>query len=97
MKDRIPYNEQARICAIRDMKDFEKIKRREEAVTVFNDIRDFFETPNSTVYLTTVLSEENLLKILDEIQVIFEEMEDYERCQYVVEWRKTIEGKKTEK
>jgi KaiC/GvpD/RAD55 family RecA-like ATPase len=93
MKGKIPYNEHAMLCAIRDMKDFENDKRREEAVAVFNDIRDFFETKSNMMYLTTVLSKENLLKVLDEIQMIFEETEDYERCHYILEWRKQLSDK----
>jgi len=63
-----------------------------EAVYVFNDIRDFFENDMRTTYLAVVLSKENIQKVLDEILLIFQESEDYERCSCIVEWKKKLES-----
>jgi hypothetical protein len=92
----IPYNEQAKICAIMDMKEMDIEKRKNEAIYVFNDIRDFFENDMRTTYLATVLSKENVHKVLDEILPIFQEMEDYEKCACIVEWKKKLETIKAE-
>lgn len=89
---KIPYNEQAKICAMNDMNELARLKRQEEAISVFNDIRDFFETENNTVYLSTILSKENMEKVLNKIEAIFIEMEDYERCHCIVEWRKQFKN-----
>ena len=72
----------------------DKTRALEEARTIFQDVRDFFESDKKRMYLTTVISEENVRKVLDEIECIFAEDEDYEKCSQIVAWRNQLKDKK---
>lgn len=83
----MPYDE------ITDMTEREKESARElnEALSVYTDVKDFFESDNKTEYLTSVLSVENVRKVLDEIEKIFIDHEEYEKCSTIQKWKQKLE------
>ena len=66
------------------------MERLEEANSVYEDIREFFETEQKAFYLTTAISTENLEQILDEIQQIFVDEEEFEKCAQISKWREQL-------
>jgi hypothetical protein len=73
-----------------DSDQLENAKRIDEAIGVFGDIQDFFESETKTNYLTTVISEEDVKRVLNEIESIFLEIEDYEKCAQIRNWREKL-------
>lgn len=66
------------------------MERLEEANGVYEDIKEFFETEQKAFYLTTAISTENLEQILDEIQQIFVDEEEFEKCAQISKWREQL-------
>jgi hypothetical protein len=66
------------------------MERLEEANGVYEDLKEFFETEQKAFYLTTAISTENLEQILDEIQQIFVEEEEFEKCARISKWREQL-------
>lgn len=66
------------------------MERLEEANGVYEDLKEFFETEQKAFYLTTAISTENLERILDEIQQIFVEEEEFEKCARISKWREQL-------
>ena len=83
----VPYNEIAKLNAIIDMKTHDTEKRKKEASKVYNDLQDFFRSEFKRIYLTAVISFDDIRKILDELKEIFIEAEAYEKCSQIEEWK----------
>jgi hypothetical protein len=66
------------------------MEKLEEAIGIYNDIKDFFESEEKTAYLTTAISITNVHKVLNEIEFIFVEYEEFERCEQITKWKKLI-------
>ena len=61
--------------------------RYREALSIFNDIEDFFISEFKTLYMTTFIQPDNMHEILQELEKIFIEYEEYEKCKIISEWR----------
>jgi hypothetical protein len=66
------------------------MEKLEEAIGIYNDIKDFFESKEKTAYLTTAISITNVHKVLNEIEFIFVENDEFERCAQITKWKKLI-------
>jgi hypothetical protein len=84
----IPYDEIARIHANMDIQEQEIQRRQREAEKVFKDLKEFFEGDHKwLIYLSAVISKQNVEKVLMEIEEIFVEVEDYEKCSLIKKWK----------
>lgn len=73
-----------------NLKAQSKMEKLEEAIGIYNDIRDFFESKEKTAYLTTAISITNVYKVLNEIECIFVEHDEFERCAQITKWKTLI-------
>jgi hypothetical protein len=71
-------------------KKLSKMEKLEEAIGIYNDIKDFFESREKTAYLTTAISIVNVHKVLNEIECIFVEHDEFERCDQITKWKTLI-------
>jgi hypothetical protein len=67
--------------------DMDEDKRYREALSTFGDIEDFFTSEFKTLYMTTFITTENMKQILLELEEIFVEHEEYEKCKTIHDWR----------
>ena len=86
----IVYNEAAKIQAIMDINESEKLRRLSEATELYDDFREFFVTSEKQKYLTSVLSKDSVEHMLSEIEEHFIEVEDFEKCAQIQKWRKQL-------
>jgi hypothetical protein len=66
--------------------------RLEEANGIYEDIREFFESEQKTMYLATAISLENVEKVLEEIEEIFVESESFEKCAQIAKWKEQLKA-----
>ncbi len=66
------------------------MEKLEEAIGIYDDIKDFFDSKEKTVYLTTAISITNVHKVLNEIEIIFVEHDEFERCEQIIKWKRLI-------
>lgn len=66
------------------------MEKLEEAIGIYDDIKDFFESKEKTAYLTTAISITNVHKVLNEIEFIFIEHDEFERCSQITKWKALI-------
>lgn len=65
-----------------------------EAEHIYNDVTEFFENEDKKDYLLTIVSPENIIEILEEIEKVFIESEDYEKCAIIKVWREKATKRK---
>jgi hypothetical protein len=63
-----------------------------EALEIYEDLRVLLSDDGSQKYLVEIASKENVLFVLDELEYIFKEAEDYERCYNISEWREIVKN-----
>ena len=61
-------------------------KRYREALSTFDDMEDFFTSDFKTLYMTTFIPPNNMSQILQELEEIFVEYEEYEKCKTLSDW-----------
>lgn len=86
----IPYSEIAKLYATMDISNIENERKLKQAEELFQDITEFFESESKRKYLTTVISKSNVEQILLEIEACFIEVEDFEKCVKIKEWRNQL-------
>lgn len=64
----------------------------EKAKQAYLDLKDFFDTQAKIKYLKTIIPQEDLEAILDQLTSHFIEKEDYEKCKKISQWRKLLEN-----
>ena len=62
-------------------------QRYREALSTFNDMEDFFTSEFKTLYMTTFIPPANMNEILEELEEIFVEYEEYEKCKILSDWK----------
>lgn len=62
-------------------------QRYREALSTFNDMEDFFTSEFKTLYMTTFIPPNNMSEILEELEEIFVEYEEYEKCKILKDWK----------
>lgn len=65
--------------------------RLSEAQGIFNDIEEMISSSFKKQYLLSILSKEDVIRVMNEISKIFQEHEDFEKCSKIQEWKKEIE------
>ena len=63
---------------------------KSEAEHIFGDVMEFFENDDKKDYLMTFVPPENIIEILEEIEKVFVESEDYEKCAIIKKWRERV-------
>jgi hypothetical protein len=86
----IPYDEIAKIYANIDMNEIEKSRRLHEASELFEDVIEFFESPDKQKYLVAVISKSNVENILNELQECFLEAEQFEKCAQIQKFKEKL-------
>jgi hypothetical protein len=69
----------------------EESKNNESATQVYFDLQDFFVAQEKIKYLMTIIPENDLITILDQLTEHFVTTEDYEKCKKISSWRKLLE------
>lgn len=62
-------------------------RRYREALSTFDDMEDFFTSEFKTLYMTTFIPPDNMSEILQELEEIFVEYEEYEKCKTLSDWK----------
>lgn len=82
-------------CTEEKIKRMEGKENREDILQVYYDLRDFFdahpdEAQEKRTYLLTIIPKEDLEIVIDKLLILFQEMEEYEKCKKLTNWKKTL-------
>lgn len=68
----------------------QKKERLEEAKSIYLDVKDFFRTEENLRYFLTVVSKEDALRVLEELQSCFAMLQEFEKCSTIQDWIKRV-------
>lgn len=75
----------ARMYALRDMEEEESAKRFADAINVYQDMSTSFSEEDGAYKVVGILGY-NAIRLLKEIEEVFEEHEEYEKCAQISKW-----------
>lgn len=61
--------------------------RIEKAKLIYSDMKEFFESKEKQLYLTTIIPPNDVLLVLEELEKCFLEIEDYDKCIKIEKWK----------
>ena len=65
-------------------------RRIDEAKRIFDETRELFEDDSKKIYVTTILTKDEMDSLLEELIACFTYIEDFAKCKRVYMWKKTL-------
>jgi hypothetical protein len=65
-------------------------RRINEASRIFDETKELFEDDSKKIYITTILTKDEMDSLLEELIACFTHIEDFAKCKRVYMWKKTL-------